>query len=127
MIDEFTLKKEKHIEHIINNFNFDTVCSTMKFLDWTWYGSNDTPKIEELIDTAKDLLNQVYELSYSDTISTGGFKATRFEDYLELEFMVDSYSSEMINYGSEFTKIKKQKTLKKKINTIKKLIEDEND
>ena len=104
----------------------------MKFLDWTWAGSSKVPTISELKREATRLLNEVYD-DNSDWISTGGFKASKCNDFLELEFVVTDQSSEIINRGDHYEKMKvirkkkeKLRIRKKKLKKIKKLNEYEN-
>jgi hypothetical protein len=89
---KFILSKEEHINYIIDHFDFKKVHSVMEFLDWRIIMFDDknepyrVPTIEELKERAKDLLDTAYS-SYNDdfySVSSGGFKATRFEEYLEL-------------------------------------------
>lgn len=116
MVD-FTINKEKHIQYIIENFNFEKVHKVMELLNWTWLMSNDVPTIDELKKSATRLLNDICKEDF-DTSSTGGFKVTKYDDHLELEFIISNYDSSVLNYGSEYERKKKLKTRKKKINTI---------
>jgi len=122
MIEKFTINKEKHIENIIEHFDFNSVHTTMKHLKWLWYTSSDTPSISELKSTAVNLLNKVYDTDCGNSISSGGFKASKFEDYLELEFVIEESSSEILNYGIEYERLKKRKIINKKITEIQKII-----
>jgi hypothetical protein len=79
-----------------------------------------------LRSTAKRLLNDVYD-SDSSYFATGGFKASKHDDHLELEFIVTNWSSEILNYGKEYEKKRKLKTRNKKLNSIQKINENEND
>ena len=116
MVD-FTINKKEHIQYIIENFNFEKVYKVMESLHWTWLGSNRSPTIEELKMTAGMLLYNVCD-DNCESSSTGGLKATRHDDYLELEFIISYYDSSMLNRGPIYEKNKKLKTRKKKINTI---------
>ena len=118
MID-FTISKNEHIQFIIDNFNFDKVHKVMEFLTWSWLGDIEAPTIEELKMCAIRLLNDVCDDDV-ETCSTGGFKATRYNDYLELTFMVSDYDSSILNYGDEYERRKKLKTRRNKINIINK-------
>jgi hypothetical protein len=115
----FTLPKEEHIKYIINNFNFQQVHNVMKFLDWTWAGSSKIPSICELKKEATRLLNEVYD-SNEKWIATGGFKASKYYDFLELEFIVTDWSSYIINHGDRYEKMKKIRKNKKKLKIRKK-------
>ena len=118
----FTLSKEEHINYILNHFDFNKVRKIMKYLKWTWVGSNNSPSISELRDQAEDLLNQVYDTN-SRWIATGGFKASKYHDFMELEFVVTDWSSEIINYGPHYEKLKIERKKKKKLKLRKKKLQ----
>jgi hypothetical protein len=113
----FTINKKEHIQYIIDSFNFEKVRKTMELLHWTWLGSDKSPTIDELKMTARMLLYNVCD-DNCDSSSTGGFKATRYDDHLELEFIISEYDSSMLNSGPIYEIRKKLKTRKKKIDTI---------
>lgn len=124
---ELTLKKERHIQFIIENFDFEKVHNIMTSLNWKWYCYSPNrremglyvPTIEQLKKTAVELLEYVYDDLNYDTTSTGGFKATRYDDHLGLEFVLSSFDSESINYDEpRYEIIKNNKIRKKKINTL---------
>jgi hypothetical protein len=123
MID-FTINKEEHIKTIIENFNFEKVHKVMTMLNWEWFNNDGmgVPTIDQLKDTAISLLNDVFEFETRDYeyCSSGGFKATRYDDYLELSFYISEYESSILNGGPEYERRKILKTRKKKINIINK-------
>lgn len=124
-MSDFTLNKNEHIKYIIDNFDFKKVHNVMKFLNWHWFFTKGVPSEKDLKNEAIRLLNDIY---FSDAISlsTGGLKVTKYEDSLELEFILSDYSSEILNYGVKYEKAKLAKNRNKKLNTIEKL-ENEND
>ena len=93
----FTLKRSEHIDAIINNFDFERVNNVMNFLNWTWYFNTTCPTIDELKQEAKRILNEICD-SEDDTIAifTGGFKASIYDDHLELEFGMVILASDKI-------------------------------
>ena len=128
-MSDFTIKKDKHINEIIDMFNFELVHKTMKSLDWNWinFSSLDEieyyiPTIENLRETAIKLLNNVYDSNVDDYgyMSTGGLKASKYEDYLELEFILTDYSSESLNFDPDYKKLKLLKNRKKKLQKLNK-------
>jgi len=125
---EFTINKEEHIKSIIEKFDFEKVNKIMTILDWRWVNNNmelSIPTSYELKEESIRILNDVYD-SDMYSVSTGGLKASKFEDHLELEFIINHSSSQTINYEPIYEKIKKNKNRNKKLNIIQKLNEDEN-
>ena len=57
---EFIINKKEHIQHIIDNFDFQKVYNVMYHLDWIWFDSDKTPTISRLKNEATKLLNDVY-------------------------------------------------------------------
>lgn len=92
--------KEKLIESILENFDFEEVRKVMNFLNWTWHNEDETPSTYKLINSAKRRLEEVYEISMREdrncSISSGGLKASTIWDegqvvFLELEFVLTSW------------------------------------
>ena len=126
---DFTIKKEKHINHIIDGFDFEKVHDIMINLDWNWINISALgeleyyiPTIDDLRDTAIKLLNDVYDSDVDDYgyVATGGLKASKYEDFLELEFILTDSSSEELNFDPDYKKIKLSKLRKKKLEKLKK-------
>lgn len=121
---EFIINKKEHIQKVIDNFDFQKVYNVMYHLGWTWFDSDDTPTIERMKENAVRLLKDIsdyngeYEYYYS--MSSGGFKATRYDEHLELIFIVEEKCSSVLNYGDRYEKLKKSKERKCKINKISK-------
>lgn len=79
------------VELIMQSFDFHKVHKAMESLGWRWALTGDrgldVPTVDDLRETARDLLERVRS---GERISTGGFEAT--ED--SLTFIVESYSWE---------------------------------
>lgn len=116
-MSDFTFPKEKQINYIIQGFDFEKVHNVMKFLNWTWWHIGQPPSVDDLKKEATKLLEELYDSEYT-YIKTGGFKVTKYEDHISLEFIITDYSSEMLNCGLKYEKLKKLKIRKRKINTI---------
>lgn len=118
-MEEFTLDIDEHIKFIIDNFDFAKVEQIMIFLNWNWFTSlgYKIPSIDELKNEAFSLLINAYNSDVT-TISTGGFKVTKNNDYLDLEFVLEDTSSEIINCGDRYERIKKLKIRKNKLQKI---------
>lgn len=127
MASDFTIGKDKHIKHILDNFNFVEVNRIMTLLDWHWWNAvNKVPSVDELKKEAHRMLNDLYDSDYISS-STGGFKVSKFEDHLELQFIIADYSSSFLNLSDDYLKLKEQKIRKKKLKTIQNLNENEED
>lgn len=135
-MNSFTISNKKHIDYILDHFDFDKVHNIMTILDWRWYCTSEkglgdglhVPSIDNMRRTVYDLLNDMDkpDVNYGDYSATGGFKVTMRNDYLELEFILEECPSSIVNYEEpNYEKIKKTKTRKKKINIIQKLNENE--
>lgn len=79
------LNKEKAIDSIIENFNWEKVHNTMTLLNWTWATTeNEVPSTGALFRCAMNLLHGAYDgalVEKSNYINaTGGFRATAFVD-----------------------------------------------
>lgn len=123
MGSDFTISKEKHIKYILDNFDFVEVNRVMTILDWQWWGSKLSPTINELKNQANKMLNEIYNEEDGSWSETGGFRVTKFEEHLELLFIITDYSSRSLNLEPEYKKLKEQKNRKLK---LKKLNEKNN-
>ena len=102
----------KMIGEIIEEFEFDKVHKTMVSLNWVWGDSFAPPSIEEMKETAENILHEVattrlggYNITHHSspiTIRTGGFEAKAWCDEdrsqitdLSLEFVVTSYDASL--------------------------------
>jgi hypothetical protein len=92
---------DNRIQEILTHFDFQKVQTAMKALNWTWYGSNGTPTIDEMRATALNLLRSATKDLSEDyySSSTGGFHVeyrkfhSKEDGYwyrLDLAFCVDS-------------------------------------
>lgn len=100
----------------MENFDFKKVRNIMLLLDWKWYifdsGKFDVPTIIDIKKSARRLLNDVVKKDgayYS--ISTGGLKVEKLEEYIELSFNLTSLDSSFLNDGIDFERIQKIKKL----------------
>ena len=120
-MSDFIFKKEVYISEIMDNFDFIAVNDVMMLMDWKW-AMVGVPTVSDLIATATKLLNDVYDSDEACYMysSTGGFKASKYNGVLELEFIISDYSTESLNYGDEYEKVKKVKNRREKINIIDK-------
>ena len=79
----------KIVDEILASFNFDRVHTAMKALDWVWWNAIDeVPNIDELKETAKELLQDCAEHMDSKkdySSSTGGFVAAWNNKLKEIE------------------------------------------
>lgn len=99
------LNKQKAIDNIIENFNWEKVHNAMYALGWTWHDSEgETPTTGMLFRCGVDLLHDVYDRAEQQkencSTSTGGFRATALVDdetkeviELRLAFEVCSWES----------------------------------
>ena len=69
------------------------------------------------------MLIEIYDEDDGSWSETGGFRVIKFEDHLELQFIIRDYSSSILNLIPTYKKLKEQKNRKKK---LKKLNENEN-
>jgi hypothetical protein len=79
------INKQKAIDDIVENFNWEKVHKIMVALNWTWWDSKDeAPPIGALFRCATGLLHDAYdgaEKEKSDYLSaTGGFRAHALVD-----------------------------------------------
>jgi len=97
------LNKQKAIDNIIDNFNWEKVYNAMYALGWTWGDSEgETPSTGALFRCATGLLHDVYNRAEKDKYDcssrTGGFHAralvneeTKEVESLRLAFEVCSW------------------------------------
>jgi len=99
------LNKQKAIDNIIENFNWEKVYNAMYALGWTWGDSEgETPSVGALFRCATELLHYVYDEAIENrcdySVRTGGFHAralvneeTKEVESLRLAFEVCSWES----------------------------------
>lgn len=117
---DFTLDVNKHINYAIRNFNFKDVQSKMALMNWKWYLHDNTyrtPTVEEMRTTATYLLKDLCNSDFTN-VSSGGFVATKCDDYLELSFVLSEVSTDHINAGIKYERAKKSKERIKKLEKI---------
>lgn len=104
--------KEIMIDDIMENYNFQKVQDVMIFLNWSWFGADESPSINELKDKAREHLTSAYDLSeqHQDNvaIANGGFHALARYSYdelevfsLELMFSVANWDIDLIDLEEE--------------------------
>ncbi len=78
-----TQKENVFIDEIIENFDWERVAKTMKFLNWTWVNvgcntefESEIPKIGRLIKEAREMLVRACKDDLL-IIGSGGFQITR--------------------------------------------------
>lgn len=85
------------INEVLRGFNFKKVHKVMTFLGWKWASLDRTPRVAELRQQAREMLETV-ALDHADSdwcfSETGGFRAERRNDFLFLAFYLDSIMSE---------------------------------
>lgn len=101
--------KEKLIDGILENFDFDKVKKVMDFLDWTWATlpePNSVPTHYQLINSARKKLEEVYDKSMEKKDDSyyysGGLKAfAEYNkeigkvDYLQLDFILTTWDEQI--------------------------------
>jgi hypothetical protein len=100
------MTKTSMIAEIMEEFDFEKVQKAMRALNWTWRGSDQSPTVPELQETAEDLLisaidgiqkERYMEPDVSYYAGTGGFEATaalgmdRKLCHLSLKFIVSEW------------------------------------
>ena len=81
--------KEKMIDDVLSDFDFEKVHRIMEELDWRWCEEDDAhvPSIYTLIKQAKELLSKAFD--EEDRVATGGFIADYCEGELSLLFALE--------------------------------------
>jgi len=69
-------KKNSIINQLINNFDFKTVRIAMEIKEWEWWNLGRTPTIDELKESAKELIGKSIDKN-CDLASTVGFKVEK--------------------------------------------------
>ena len=99
------INKQKAIDKIIDNFNWEKVYNTMYALGWTWHDSGgETPSTGALFRCAVDLLHYTYDEAIENrcdySVRSGGFytralvnEETKEVESLRLAFEVCSWES----------------------------------
>jgi len=81
------LNKEKAINEIIEEFDFEKVKKVMELLEWTWHDVG-IPSIGKLVKTAEKLLNDCFDKCLDNKadyfVGTGGFMVRAFYDKKEI-------------------------------------------
>jgi len=96
------INKQKAIDNIIENFNWEKVHTAMVALDWRWQDDYEPPTTGALFRHAVDLLHYAYDEAIENrcdySVRTGGFYAralvneeTKEVESLRLAFEVCSW------------------------------------
>jgi len=79
------LDTQKHIDEVMDHFDFEKVHKVMVAIDWHWATSEDggTPYPYEIRKTARSLLKDAAAGDDGSTVATGGLVAERltYENY----------------------------------------------
>ena len=99
------LNKQKAIDNIIENFNWEKVHNAMYALGWTWHDSEgETPSVGALFRCATRLLHDAYNGAERDkcdyVMATGGFRAQAIVDDETKEIIELRLAFEVCNLGS---------------------------
>lgn len=92
--DSENFARDRAIDEVLRNFDFDSVHRAMVTLNWKWsvpFSATEMgiPNLERIREQARDLLTQVWHDNEPDSLSSiGGFEAGRSEDSLHLEFVL---------------------------------------
>jgi hypothetical protein len=98
------LNKQKAIDNIIENFNWEKVHETMVALNWRWWDSeNAAPSIGALFRCATELLHDAYNRAEKEKCDcssrTGGFHAWATVDDETKEIIELRLAFEICNWG----------------------------
>lgn len=91
-------KDSEMLDELIENFEWDKVRRIMEELDWTWWGNENSPTIEEMKECVRNLYSSIenrIEKNEYCFCATGGFKLTFNPDEdneLSLVFEAVNYS-----------------------------------
>lgn len=99
------LNKQKAIDEIIENFNWEKVQKTMDALGWTWHDSEgETPTLGALFRCATGLLHDTYDraemMKVNCSSATGGFMVRAFVNDETKEIYSLRLAFEVCNWDS---------------------------
>ena len=78
-----TVRRDKAIQEVLNNFNFERTAEIMRLLDRQWPRLGRTPNAKELREKGAELLKRAWKHGYS---SSGGLAAEKTKESLALRF-----------------------------------------
>jgi hypothetical protein len=93
---------QQHIAATLDGFNFEKVHRAMKAVGWEWWpqptGMPKVPTPDELRTCASRLIDfMVQHRQDGDSTEFGGFRVTKYDDGLRLEFVFEQvYSEEVV-------------------------------
>jgi hypothetical protein len=98
------INKQKAIDNIIEDFNWEKVHKTMTALNWKWHDSKgESPTIGMLFKCAVSLLHDAYDGAVKEKINysaaTGGFYARAYVDEETKEIYELRLSFEICNWS----------------------------
>lgn len=92
------MEEETQISLILERFDFEKVRAIMQLLKWKWSGSEEPPTLQQLRQSASDLMTALLVYDSPVKISSGGFVAEKyFTDegaFIELYFKAVELSAE---------------------------------
>lgn len=85
---------DKHIDEVMDWFDFETVHNVMTHLNWTWSMNDQPPTIPELRQCVRGLMRDAYTKNLQ-SISTGGFTIIYDKEHntFDVSFSVSEWSS----------------------------------
>jgi hypothetical protein len=88
--------REEQIEEIIENMDWEKIHRTMTYLNWQWR-DDGVPSIGKLVNEASRLLREVDQPANGGYArqGTGGLYATNTGYTLNLEFVLNSWQSDV--------------------------------
>lgn len=97
------MNKEKAVEDILENLDFDKIHKVMTFLDWKWFDSEEVPTIGKICTTVQKNLSktidEAVEKGENRTTKTGGFayyvdlNEEKELDYVQVIFELTNWES----------------------------------
>lgn len=83
----------ERVDEIMDHFDFGKVQRVMEFLNWTWHDAeseNKVPSEFEVRKWARRLLFDVVGFESGAWCQSGGFTARRYDQWIELSFVIES-------------------------------------
>jgi len=96
---------QKHIDEVMDEFNFGKVQKVMDFLGWQWAGAEEgVPREAELRKQVRDLMDICYQQSFTHkrdwNTGTGGFNVRYYYevDVFEVDFCLTHWTTEYLSF-----------------------------
>lgn len=98
------MDSQKHVDEIMDWFDFNRVAQVMKFLDWEWLMEDGlrVPCESEIREKCRKYLSQVYDKAVRQgrkyEMRTGGFTYLYDpqESYMKLDFVVAGWETNQV-------------------------------